>query len=122
LNIYNTKDPNLQPYKEMVENLFIYFNDYEIDNILRDNNRYVDAMASTNSIAPTPIEDEETIITIKKIDKPYHDFIFEYFIEDHYFSAKCINACEWYQDVFNYLKYGVILINFIHKLELDLKS
>lgn len=75
-NIYNIKDPKLQPYKEMVENILIYFNEYEIDNIPRDSNKYVDAMASVIFLAPINI-DEKIILTIKNIGKPSHEHVVE---------------------------------------------
>jgi len=121
-NIYNKKYPKLQPYKEKVENLFIYFNEYEIDNIPRDRNRYTNLMANVTSLTPIPTEDEDTILTIKIIGKPSHDFVVEDFIEDHYFSSTWINACEWYQDILNYLKYGVIPITFDHNSRIILKK
>jgi len=71
-NIYNAKDQKIQPYKEMVKNLLMYFSEYYIENIQRDNNRYVDAMASAASLAPINIEHEQTILNIKNIDKPSH--------------------------------------------------
>lgn len=111
-NIYNNKDPKLQPYKKMVENLLIYFNEYEIDNIPRDSNTYVDIMASATSLAPINIEYEETILITKIIGKSSHEFVVEDFIKDHCYSATSINVCEWYQDVFNYLKDVVISITF----------
>lgn len=48
----------------MMENLLIYFSEYEIDNIPRDD-RYTDVMASVTSFAPIKMQDEETILTIK---------------------------------------------------------
>lgn len=72
-HIYNTKDPKLQPHKEMVKGILMYFSYYQIDNIPWDNNRYVDVMTSVSSLSPINIEDEQTIITIKNIGRPSHE-------------------------------------------------
>jgi len=64
----------------MVENILIYFSKYEIDNIPRDNNRYVDSMDSTAFLSMINIEYEETILTIKNIDKPSHEHVVEDFV------------------------------------------
>ena len=121
-NIYNTKDGKLQPYKEMVTSLPIYFNEYKIESIPRDNIMCVDVMASATSLAPINIENEETILIIKNIGKPSHEHVFEYFLEDHYFLTTCINVCEWYQDVFDFVKHVVIPIEFDHYARTRLKT
>jgi len=73
---YNTKDEKLKPYKIVVAELLDEFTRYSIHNIPRTNNKYVDVMASTNSLASIEIEDEETILNIRKLGTPsYLDHI-----------------------------------------------
>ena len=67
-NTYKTKDPKLQPYKEMMKSLLIYFNEYEIDNIQRDNNKYVDIMVNIASLTPINIEDEMEVHVVQWSD------------------------------------------------------
>jgi len=42
----------------------MYFYDYQIENIPRDNSKYIDVMDSVASLSPINIEDEEIILTI----------------------------------------------------------
>jgi len=98
-SIYNTNDAKLQPYKEMVTILLMYFVEYEIESIPRDSNRYIDDMDIIVSLSPMNIEDKESILTTKKISGPSH----EYVVEDHCSSATCIYVCEWYQDIFYFI-------------------
>lgn len=98
----------------MVEVILMYFSYYLIDNIPRDNNRYTNAMVSVSSLTPINIEDEKIIPTIKNIGRPYHKCDIQSFIKGNYFSTTYINACELYQDVFNYLKNSVVPTSFDH--------
>jgi len=79
-------------------------------------------MASVASLDPINIEDEETIITIKNIGNPSYEHVVEEFFEDQCYISTCINMCEWYQDVFYYLKDGVISIYFDHNSRIRLKN
>ena len=104
-NIYNTKDPKLQPYKEMVESLLIYFN--------------VDAMASAASLDPISIEYEETILTIKIISNHSHEFVVKNFIKDHYFLLFLpmhVNGIKIFSIILNMV---LFLLYLIIMLELD---
>jgi len=74
--MYNIKDEKLKPYKVIVVELIDKFYRYNIHNILRTKNRYVDVMASVASLAPIEIEDEETILTNRNLGIPsYLDHI-----------------------------------------------
>lgn len=79
-------------------------------------------MAIVSSIDPINIEDEQTILTIKIIGKPSHDCDVQNFIKGNYSSTTCVNAYEWYQDVFNYIKNGVIPIIFYHNAIIRFKK
>lgn len=57
----------------MVISLLIYFSEYEIKSIPRDNNRYVDAIASVSSLTHINIQDEETILIIINIGSSSHE-------------------------------------------------
>lgn len=121
-DIYNTKDVKLQPYKEMVTNLFMYFDEYEIESIPRDNNRYVYTMTSVSSLDHINIEYEEIILTIKNLSRPSHSYVVTNFIEDHCFFTTCLDACEWYRDVFAYLKNGIVPIDFDNNARIRFKN
>lgn len=64
-DVYNTKDENHIPYKDLVTRFLNYFHEYHLENISR-NNMYAYAMTSTTLIAPIEIDDEESILKIKK--------------------------------------------------------
>lgn len=70
LEFFDTKNEKLKPYRVMVIELLDQFNRYTIQNSPRTNNKYVDAMASATSLAPIEVEDEETILTIRKLSSP----------------------------------------------------
>jgi len=108
------KNAKLQPYKEIVKSLLLYFDEYKIDSIPRDNNRYADVMTSVISLTSINIKDEETILIIKNIGKPSHEHVVEDFVEDQCYATTSINVCEWYQDVFYYIRDGVVPIAFNH--------
>lgn len=69
-DVYNTKDEKLQPYKIFINDLLEEFDIYNIQNVSRTNNRYADAMASVASLVSIDIEDEEILLTIKKLGTP----------------------------------------------------
>ena len=105
----------------MVDHLLVHLNKYEIDNIPWDSNRDADTMASAISLAPINIEDVWTILIIKNIDKPSHEYAIEDFIY-HCYSTNSVYTCEWYQDVFNYLNNGTICTTFDHNARIRLKK
>lgn len=91
----------------MVNNILMYFNEYEIDNIPRENNRYMDVMESATSLAPIQIEYEVTIIKITNLGKPSHDYLVEDFIKDSCFANECISISPWYEYIYTCLKNGI---------------
>lgn len=97
----------------------MYFDDYQIENICRDNNRYVNVVTSLASIN---IEDEETILTITNLSRPSHAYIVTNFIDEHYFFATYLDACDWYRDVFSYLNDGIVPIDFDHNIRIRIKK
>jgi len=68
--IYNTKDEKLIPCKDLVAKLLTCFKEYQLENISRNNNRLVDAMASAVSLIPIEVEGKETTFTIKNMGTP----------------------------------------------------
>ena len=83
---------------ELLEQL----NNYTIDIIPRTNNRYTYAMASTTSLVPIDLEDEETILSLCKLSSPSYT--------THICSIpSCLIADDyalqvWYFDIYDYLK------------------
>jgi len=65
--VYNTKAKKIIPYKDFIAKLPFYFKEYQLENILRSNNRLVDAMVSTASLTPIDVEGKETTFTIKNL-------------------------------------------------------
>ena len=63
--VYYTKDEKLIPYKDFVAKLLSCFKEYQLENIPRNNNRLVDAIASAASLIPLEVEGKETTFTIK---------------------------------------------------------
>lgn len=47
-----------------------HFEEYEIKNIPRSNNRCANTMASVASLAPIKLEDKQTILTITNLSRP----------------------------------------------------
>jgi len=68
--IYNTKDEKLIPYKELVAKLLACFEEYELKNIPRNNNRLADAMESVASLISIEVECREATFTIKNLGTP----------------------------------------------------
>ena len=68
--IYSTKDEKLIPYKDLVVKLLAFFEEYQLENIPRNNNRLVDAMASAASLIPIEVKGRETTFTIKNLGTP----------------------------------------------------
>jgi len=60
--VCNTKDEKLIPYKEMVSKLLQHFDEYELENVPRNNNKY-----ASPSIDSIDIKDEQTILIIKNL-------------------------------------------------------
>jgi len=68
--IYNTKDEKLTIYKNIISKLLTCFEEYQLENIPRNNNRLVDAMASAASLIPIEVEGRESTFTIKNLGTP----------------------------------------------------
>lgn len=118
-DVYNTNDEKLKTYKEAVTDILNHFEKYIIENILRINNRYANAMESVASLMTIDIEDEEIILKIKNLDQPYCSYEVEE-MEFYYVSQEGISL-GWYGDVYNYLKDQVIPIFFDRNEKVRLK-
>jgi len=68
--IYNTKDEKLIPYKDLVAKLVACFEEYQLENIPRNNSRLANAMASAASLIPIEVERRETTFAIKNLGTP----------------------------------------------------
>jgi len=67
MEVYHTKNENLVPYKELVAKLLSHFKEFQLENIPRNGNRLVDAMASATSLTPIEVEGKGTTFTIKNL-------------------------------------------------------
>ena len=99
---YDTEDEKLKPYRVVAIKLVDRIDRYTIKTILRTNNQYVDAMASTTSLVLIKLEDEETILIIHKLTFPSYTYhlhsILSYIItNDDAFH-------NWYWYIYGYLK------------------
>jgi len=54
--IYNTKDEKLISCKNIISKLLAYFEEYQLENIPRNNNRLANAMASAASLILIKVE------------------------------------------------------------------
>jgi len=100
--IYNTKDEKLISYKNIVSKLLTCFKEYQLKNILRNNNRLVDAMASVASLIPIKVEGREATLTIKHLGTPS--------IVEKNSKMVCVSqkvgyeVSPWYKHIFKYLR------------------
>ena len=69
---WDTKHPNLIPYKELVLNLIPYFEEVTFEHILREGNQLADALATMSSMFKVRWDNEAPRITVKIFDEPAH--------------------------------------------------
>jgi len=100
--IYNSKDEKLIPYKDIILRLLAYFEEHQVENIPRNNNKLVDAMASAASLIPIKVEGREATFIIKNLGTPL--------IVEENSKMVCVaqkvgyEVSPWYQHIFKYLR------------------
>jgi len=87
----------------MVLELLQNFDEYEIENIPRSNNRYIDVMANATSLAPIKIEDEEIVLEIKNLNKASNlTLIVRDLCANYYFKSHNNSYSYWYYSMYEY--------------------
>jgi len=100
--IYNTKDEKLITYKNIISKLLVCFEEYQLKNIPRNNNKLVDAMASAALLISIEVEGREATFIIKNLETPS--------IVEENSKMVCVaqkvgyEVNPWYQHIFKYLR------------------
>ena len=71
---WDTKHPNLIPYKELVLALIPYFKEVTFEHILREENQLADALSAMYSMFKVRWDNEAPRITVERLDEPVHYF------------------------------------------------
>ena len=71
---WDTKHPNLIPYKELVLTLIPYFEEVTFEHIPREENQLEDALTTVSSMFTVNWDNKIHRITIEKFDEPVHYF------------------------------------------------
>ncbi|XP_058761630.1 uncharacterized protein LOC131635044 [Vicia villosa] len=69
---WDTKHPNLIPYKEHVLTLIPYFEEITFEHIPREENQLADALATMSSMFKVRWDNEAPMITIERLYEPAH--------------------------------------------------
>ena len=69
---WDTKHPNLVPYKELVLSLIPYFEEITFEHFPREENQLADTLATMSSMYKVRLDNETPIITIEIFDKHAH--------------------------------------------------
>ncbi|XP_058725772.1 uncharacterized protein LOC131597070 [Vicia villosa] len=69
---WDTKHPNLIPYKEHVLTLIPYFEEITFEHIPREENQLADALATMSSMFKVRWDNEAPLIIIERLDEPAH--------------------------------------------------
>ncbi|XP_058725566.1 uncharacterized protein LOC131596846 [Vicia villosa] len=69
---WDTKHPNLMPYKELVLSLITYFEEITFEHIPREENQLADALATMSSMFKVRWDNEAPAVTIRRHDEPAH--------------------------------------------------
>ena len=67
---WDTKHPNLIPYKEHVLTLLPHFEEVTFEHFAREENQLADALATMSSIFKVMWDNEAPWITIERLDEP----------------------------------------------------
>ena len=70
--VWDTKHPNLIPYKELVLSLIPYFEEITFENLPREENQLADALETMSSMFKVRWDNEAPMITIERFDEPSH--------------------------------------------------
>ena len=74
---WDTKHPNLIPYKELVLNLIPYFEEIAFEHILREENQLAYALAIMSSMFKVKWDNESPRIIVERFDEPAHCYKIE---------------------------------------------
>jgi ribonuclease HI len=91
---WETRHPNLIPYREHVMKLIPYFDEINFHHIPREENQLVDALATLSSMFKVKWANESPAITIQRLDEPAHCLAVE---------AE-IDGKPWFYDIKRYLE------------------
>ncbi|XP_050918914.1 uncharacterized protein LOC127136399 [Lathyrus oleraceus] len=91
---WETRHPNLIPYREHVMKLIPYFDEINFHHIPREENQLVDALATLSSMFKVKWANESPSITIQHLDEPAHCLAVE---------AET-NVKPWFYDIKRYLE------------------
>ena len=69
---WDTKHPNLIPYKEYVLTLLPHFEEITFEHFPREENQLADALATMSSMFKVRWDNEAPQITIERLDEPAH--------------------------------------------------
>ena len=90
---WDTKHPNIIPYKELVLSLIPYFKEITFEHFPREENQLVDALAIMSSMFKVKWDNEAYMITIERFDEP-----------THYYELDTDVEKPWYHEVKRYLE------------------
>ena len=69
---WDTKHPNIIPYKDLVLSLIPYFEEITFEHFRREENQLVDALVTMSSMFKVRWDNEAPIITIERFDELAH--------------------------------------------------
>ena len=90
---WDTKHPNMIPYKELVLTLILRFKDITFEHFPREKNQLADALAIMSSMFKVKWDNEAPMITIERFDEPVHCYELDLDEEK-----------SWYHEVRRYLE------------------
>ena len=90
---WDTKHPNLIPYKELVLSQIPYFEEITFEHFPGEENQLVDALATMSSMFKVRWDNEAPMIMIERFDEPTHCYDLDTDTEN-----------PWYHEVMRYLK------------------
>src|ERR1051325_8146637 len=91
---WETRHPNLIPYREHVLKLIPYFDEITFSHIPREENSLADALATLSSMSKVKWANEAPSITIMRLDEP----AFYYEMEEE------VDEKPWFYDIKRYLE------------------
>ena len=74
---WDTKHPNLIPYKEYVLTLLLHFKEITFEHFPREENQLASVLATMSSMFKVRWDNEAPQITIERLDEPAHYFDIE---------------------------------------------
>ncbi|XP_016676424.1 uncharacterized protein [Gossypium hirsutum] len=93
---WETRDPNLINYRELVLDLIKVFNDITFFYLLRDENQMADALATLASLIKVNKQEDIKLIQMSIYEAPTHCCNID--------EEEKIDDCHWYHDILRYVK------------------